>query len=190
MKGNRFNTYSEDQAFRAAKQYILDSDLCRKYAKGEYHTRQGGVGFEFGIVTKGYFKYTTQNSAGEEAVLNFAFENDFVVDFKSSLFGRPSEVSIIAGADSEVKYVPVDEIRELFVERDDESSASIYKSLYDLVYNRIIEVHRYSPKERYLSLVERFPQLFQTVTLRDVAAYLLITPTHLSRIRREIAEGK
>lgn len=190
MDVDRFNTYIDGTTFVNARQYILDNGLCCQFAKGDYLIRQGAVCNRFGVITKGYFKYTVMNSAGEESVVNFAFEDDFVVDFRNSLTPEPSEVSIIAGSECEIRYVHVSEIKKLFVEDCIESACSIYKSLYGLVYARILDLHRYSPKERYLMLVDRYPRLIQTVTLKDIAAYLLITPNHLSRLRREIAKGR
>ena len=52
------------------------------------------------------------NSAGEESVVNFAFEDDFVVDFRNALTPEPSEVSIIAGSECEIRYVHVSEIKK------------------------------------------------------------------------------
>jgi ribosomal protein L10 len=45
-------------------------------------------------------------------------------------------------------------------------------------------------KERYLSLVKEKPDLIQSVPLKQIATYLGITDTSLSRIRKEITNEK
>ena len=53
-------------------------------------------------------------------------------------------------------------------------------------YNRFLNLYGQSPKERYLALVAQCPEILQQVSLKELASYLQITPTHLSRIRKEI----
>ena len=45
-----------------------------------------------------------------------------------------------------------------------------------------------SPKERYLSLIKEHPDFFQKYSLKHISSYLGITPTQLSRIKKEIKE--
>ncbi len=47
-----------------------------------------------------------------------------------------------------------------------------------------------SAEERYLALVARRPELLDEVPLREIAAWLGITPVALSRIRRRVASKK
>lgn len=44
-----------------------------------------------------------------------------------------------------------------------------------------------SPKERYLNLLEREPELIQRIPLHQIASYLGMTPESLSRIRKRLA---
>lgn len=41
-----------------------------------------------------------------------------------------------------------------------------------------------APQQRYDELVSRHPDLFTLFSLKDIASYLNITPTHLSRLRK------
>lgn len=59
------------------------------------------------LVVSGYFKVTTLNDSGDEAVINFVFPGQFITDFHSSLHGETSQFSIIAGTDCEVLRVPL-----------------------------------------------------------------------------------
>lgn len=57
-------------------------------------------------------------------------------------------------------------------------------------HDRYLNLYRQSPKERYWELIRRCPNILQDITLKELASYLQITPTYLSRIRKEITFGK
>lgn len=58
-----------------------------------------------------------------------------------------------------------------------------------MVLMRLLNLYRKSPRQRYVELCEQYPQIVKTVTLKDLSSFLLITPNHLSRIRRELAKN-
>ena len=41
-------------------------------------------------------------------------------------------------------------------------------------------------RDRYKRVLREYPQLLQRIALKDLAAYLFLTPQSLSRIRAEI----
>ncbi len=94
----------------------------------------------------------------------------------------------LATMNSEEKSLLVSIFKDNFMQKDSVLSNTLYKSLYQIVYDRYLYLHRHSTKERYLALIQRFPKLLETVTLKDIASYLLITPNHLSRLRKEISQ--
>ena len=64
-----------------------------------------------------------------------------------------------------------------------------YKGLFNMAFMRLLNLYRKSPRQRYVELCEQYPQVVETVTLKDLSSFLLITPNHLSRIRRELAKN-
>lgn len=185
----QFNSYLMNLDLDALRTYFAEHGRLCKYEKEERFAQQGTVCRYIGLIVKGYFKYTTLNTKVEESVMNFAFENEFVADFNSSYSGNPSEVSIIAGMDSEIYVLPFSVFNDKFMHSDGEMPYSVYRSLYHIVYDRYLYLHRHPTQERYLELIRRYPRLLDTVSLKDIASYLLITPNHLSRIRKEISQG-
>ena len=187
-KMNKFNKYK----------YLVDltplSDYCRKhgrlcrYAKGEAFVQEGNVGKYFGSVETGYFKYTTITTEGNEAVVGFAFEDECVCDFNNSYRRIPSEVSIVAGCETTVWQVNFKEISNyidtIMVDLHDNISDALFRD----IYHRHLGIYRKSPTERYLELLSHHPDIFDIVTMREVASYLLVTPVYLSRIRKKLAK--
>lgn len=181
----QFNSYLDSCNLAAANDFFREKGIVCHYKKGERFVQQGTVARYAGLVMSGYFKLTTLNEAGDEAVVNFAFPGEIITDFHSSIHGRPSEKSTIAGTDCEVLRVPL----KSFMEFLSPSLSDAYKSLFNMVFIRTLDIYRKSPRSRYLALCEQYPQIVETVSLKDLASFLLITPNHLSRIRRELAKN-
>ena len=71
------------------------------------------------------------------------------------------------------------------------SDAELYRiiaetnlALFDTTYNRYIYQYTKSAQERYQELVEKHEDIFSIFSLKDIASFLNITPTHLSRLRK------
>lgn len=184
----KFNLYDQKIDFAAIKETCREKGTHTHYAKDEPFVHQGYVGKYLGVVESGYFKYVTLTSSGDEAVVGFAFEGEIVADYYNSFNGLPSEISIKAGSDAEVSQIRTAEARELFYSVYHDSLSSINGALFSEIYARYLELHRKTPTERYLDLIKLYPGLLATVSLRDIASYLLITPTYLSRIRKNLAK--
>ena len=152
--------------------------------EGERFVQQGTIARCAALIVSGYFKVTTLNESGDEAVINFAFPGQFITDFHSSLHGEPSQMSMIAGTDCEILRVPLITFKEFL----SPTLLDEYKSLFNMVFMRLLNLYRKSPRERYMELCVQYPHLVETVTLKDLSSFLLITPNHLSRIRRQLAK--
>ncbi len=182
----QFNIYDSMIDLSAIKDYCREKGRLCHYAKDEVFIQQGTVGKYLGVVESGYFKYTTLTSSGNDSVVGFAFEGEIVADFYASYQNRLSEVSIKAGEDSTVSQINIVETRNVFDKYFNHNLSTIYGTLFSEIYSRYLELHRKTPTERYVDLIAQYPQILDTVALRDIASYLLITPIYLSRIRRKL----
>lgn len=183
---SQFNSYIDFLDLTAATDFCREKGVPCLYKKGEHFVLQGTVTRYAALVVSGYFKVVTLNDSGNEAVINFAFPGQFITDFHSSLHGEPSQMSIIAGSDCEILRIPLKTFKEFL----SPSLLDEYKSLFNMIFMRLLNLYRKSPRQRYVALCEQYPQIVETVTLKDLSSFLLITPNHLSRIRRELAKNK
>ena len=181
----QFNSYIDFLDLSAATDYCRENGTLCHYNKGERFVQQGTIARYAALVVSGYFKVVTISDSGDEAVVNFAFPGQFITDFHSSLHGEPSQMSIIAGTDCEILRVPLKTFKAFL----SPSLLDEYKSLFNMVFMRLLNLYRKSPRQRYVELCEQYPQIVETVTLKDLSSFLLITPNHLSRIRRELAKN-
>lgn len=180
----QFNSYLDFLNLSAATDFCREKGQPCQYRKGERFVQQGTIARYAALVVSGYFKVVTLNDSGDETVVNFAFPGQFITDFHSSLHGETSQTSIIAGSDCEILRVPLKAFKEFL----SPSLVDEYRALFNMVFMRILNLYRKSPRQRYVELCEQYPQIVDTVTLKDLASFLLITPNHLSRIRRELSK--
>ncbi len=182
---SQFNSYIDFLDLTAATDFCREKGVPCLYKKGEHFVLQGTITRYAALVVSGYFKVVTLNDSGNEAVINFAFPDQFITDFHSSLHGEPSQMSIIAGADCEILRIPLKTFKEFL----SPSLLDEYKSLFNMIFMRLLNLYRKSPRQRYVALCEQYPTIIETVTLKDLSSFLLITPNHLSRIRRELTKN-
>ena len=110
---SQFNSYIDFLDLTAATDFCREEGIPCHYKKGEHFVQKGTIARYAALVVSGYFKVTTLNDSGDEAVINFAFPGQFITDFHSSLHGEPSQTSMIAGSDCEVLRIPLKPFKEL-----------------------------------------------------------------------------
>lgn len=183
-----FNTYINNIEVEFWKKLCVDSGELRKYAKGEEFVKAGTVGKYFGFVKSGRLKYVAHSTDGTEHVVGLEFAGEFVVDFPFSLYGCKSRVSIVAESDCEIYCVPVVEVKRLMDEDSRVKDVVMHstEAVFSTVYDRYVALHTQSPQQRYNDMIRRHPDLFTLFSLKDIASFLNITPTHLSRLRKNI----
>lgn len=183
---DNFNTYINHIEFDFWKKFCIEKGEFRLYSKGEEFVSFGTAGRYIGFVKTGTMKYVTFSADGTEHVIGLECAGEFVADFPFSLYGHKSRVSIIAESDCEIYCIPVALVKKLmdsddkFRERVMHSSEAIFATLYD----RYVELYTKSPQQRYNDLICRYPDLFALFSLKDIASFLNVTPTHLSRLRK------
>lgn len=183
----RFNSFLDNINLTEITEFFREKGCACHYRKEDIFIQQGTVARYAALLVSGYFKLATTNTAGDEAVVNFAFPGEIITDFHGSLYGEPSEMSVIAGADSDILKVPLKD----FIGVLSPNLLIEYRSLFKTVLLRYLKIYRKSPEQRYIELCDLYPNIVKTIALKDIASYLLITPNHLSRIRRKLAaEGK
>lgn len=185
---NLFNTYHNHIQLDKVRDYCLRNGERAVYARGEEFVTQGKIGKYLAFIESGLFTYTTRKSSGEEAVCGFAFGGEYITDFNNSWMRRPSQVSIIAVKESVVYRLTNEQVKTFADTEFPDFYLEATNALYQMVYGRYIDLYRFTPAERYAMLLENYPDLFKEVPLQDIASFLLISPTHLSRIRKNIVK--
>lgn len=181
-----FNLYTEYIDLTDVKNFCRDSGILCAYPKNTIFVEQGKIGRYLGLVHSGYLKYSTLTTIGEEAVVGFAFANELVADFYNSFNGMPSPVTIKAGTRTKIYQINISEAKSYMHVLFNHNISQISEALFRDIYHRLLELYRKTPTERYLDLINNNPDIFNIVSIRDIASYLNISPIYLSRIRKNL----
>ena len=147
--------------------------LCH-YKKGEYFVQQGDVIRYMGIVKEGYFKYVVTDSKGNEHITGLVLPGTFVGDYLSTTKKIPCMTSIVAATNVEVLVCDREIVYKIFNENR-ELHQLFSDSLFHNCYTEYLNTHRLSPKERYIALLKRCPDILQNISIKEIASYLNIT---------------
>ena len=167
---------------------VKEGKLCH-YKKGEYFLHRRETPKYFGFITSGAFKYTIIDTDGNEHITGLALCDNLAGDFYSSIRKESSLVALQAITDSDVWVCSTNLFRQILKENI-ELRCVMAEELFRQTHDRYLNLYRQSPKERYWELIRCCPNILQDITLKELASYLQITPTYLSRIRKEITFGK
>lgn len=186
--GENFNTYIEGIEPNFWRTLLMREGELRRYGKGEEFVTEGQPGQYFGYVKSGTLKYVVWASDGTERVIGLEFEGEFVADFPFSLYGMKARASIVAVSDCEIYCLPAERVKKM-TDTDPQIKDIVMHSteaIFATVYDRYVALYTLTPQERYNDLISRHPDLFTLFPLKDIASFLNITPTHLSRLRKSI----
>ncbi len=183
-----FNTYIENPAVDYLRELCLREGTLRRYERGEAFFSAGSVARYLGYIKSGTLKYVAYGDDGTEHVLGLEFAGEFVTDFPFSLRGQKARTSVIAESPCEIYCVSTAALADR-LESDPGFREIVMRgteAVFSTVYDRYVDLHCKTAQQRYNDLISGYPDLFSLFPLKDIASFLNITPTHLSRLRKNI----
>ena len=181
-----FNTYLEGIDSEFWSRLCREEGELRKYKRGEELVTINTVAKFLGLIKSGSAKYIAYTSDYDERIVGLETVDGFIASWPYCFHGIPSVVTIKANSELEIYSLPISKIKELAkINLDVERQiAQANEQLFYTAYERLLSLHTQSPKERYKALLEKCPKIFEIFDLKDIASFLIITPTHLSRLRK------
>ena len=162
------------------------------YRKGDQLEREGDPARWFAFVTEGCFKYVKYAMSDDKAHITwFSFESEFVCDYPTFLYGRPSQATIEAMVPSRVRRVTGQQLEQFFNQnmKTMKLRAMIGEHILSQFRSRYLDLHCTTPRERYEMLLQRCPGIMEFLDLQDIASFLNVHPNTVSKIRRDITFG-
>ena len=159
------------------------------YRKGDQLEREGDPARWFAFVTEGCFKYVTHGiSDDREHITWFSFQGEYVVDYPTFLYGRPSQTTIEAMMPSRVIRVTGQQLEQFFDQSKETMKlrAIIAEHILFQFRSRYLDLHCTTARERYEMLMQLCPGIVDHLALQDIASFLNVTPQTISKIRKEI----
>jgi CRP-like cAMP-binding protein len=158
----------------------------RRVKKNELILSQEKICDKIYFVVKGCLRlYYIINDV--EVTVWFSFENNSAIELSSFLSQLPSDYFIEAVEDSEILSLHKSDLTSLY--KNHPEMESVFRVFWENVIITLLErftaLQKYSAEERYLNLMSQSDYL-QRIPQKHLASYIGITPTSLSRIRKNI----
>jgi CRP-like cAMP-binding protein len=176
----------------AEQQYFVSLLKPKKLRRRQYHIQAGDPCRHEAYVVKGCLRQYYVDEAGQEHTVSFAVEDWWTSDMYGFITGNLSLTNIEAVEDSELLLIEKTDFNKLLEEIPQFERFFRIKLQRAFVAHqrRIIENMSLPADQRYLHFRSNYPSLEQRLPLKLIASYLGITPESLSRIRKQLAEGK
>ncbi len=186
---NYFNTISPIQecTWRIVKNIFSPHSL----KKGEYFIEGGEIARKVGFLKQGVIRAFYRNNDGDEYNKHFFTGNCMVGGYSSLVTHLPNTIYQQALTDCELLIGNFKEITDLLDAHQDLERLlrKIAEGYFVDKEKREVEIVLLEANKRYAIFQQEYPQLEQLIPQYHIASYLGITPTQLSRIRKQNSLG-
>ena len=164
---------------------------CIQIVKGEHFQMQGDPAKYMGYVDSGKFKYYKIDKEGNERSLWFNKTFPFIGDYHSFLKKTSAELNIQALDNHEIVLFNYEQLMELFdMNMDTQRFRATLAERSMFGWRSIaLALHFNTAEERYIELLNDYPEIEKEIPLKHIASTLGISPETLSRIRKKLDEN-
>ena len=162
-----------------------------EFSKNDYLVKEGAAANFYYFIESGFARSYVIDLDGNDITTKFFCATDIVIDWHSYFLKTKCRENIQAIAPCVVWKITFDNFMQLFhIEAFRDVGRTRLVNNYFELKNYSVSIIADPAKERYLNLLKTKPDIVQNVPLKQIATYLGITDTSLSRIRKEIADNK
>jgi CRP-like cAMP-binding protein len=165
---------------------FLNQAVTKTFKRQEILSRTNIVPNEIFFINKGLIRVLVTDKEGTEHTIHFALENQFIADYSNFIQGKPSIYSLQTLEETEVVILPRTAIEWGYKNMIEGQKMGRLIAEYYFIYqdDRIKNLYIRTPKQRYDSITNVFPNIHNRVPQHMIASYLGITPIHLSRLKK------
>ena len=160
--------------------------IYKKLRKKEMLLTPGQISNSLTFINDGSFRFYSETEQGA-LTLKFFTENQWVADLESFLKQKPSGNYIEASEDSNIASITLKDIHALM------DLHPSFRMLNGLMANltvptlHLASITTKNPDERYKELLLKHPDWINRFPQMEIASYLGMTPSTLSRVRARIS---
>ena len=170
---------------------ISEAHVEIEIKKGEFFLSKGEIAKSFLILDSGLMRSYLYNYEGNEITTHFFSEQEVVIDVLSLFKQTPSDGYIQALTDCCCWQIELERFEQFFHSIQAMSEwgrAWMSEQLFESKH-RAVEMITVNATTRYLKLIKEKPHVIRQAPLKQIASYLGVTDTSLSRIRKELSKG-
>jgi CRP-like cAMP-binding protein len=164
---------------------FLSPAITRIFKRQETVSRPNAIPNEIFFINRGIIRVLITDNSGTEHTIHFAMENQFIADYSSFIQQKPSMYSLQTLEETEVVVLPRAAIEWGYRNLTEGQKMGRLIAEFYFMYqdDRIKNMYARTPKERYDSITDVFPNIHNRVPQHMIASYLGVTPVHLSRLK-------
>ncbi|MET4141020.1 Crp/Fnr family transcriptional regulator [Pedobacter sp. UYP1] len=190
---NLISFFKNTNLVSAAAAVEIAAQFTRKnISKNQLQLTAGKICDEYLFLEKGYMRAFAHDTEGNEVTTSFYRQGQLIFEV-SSFFNRTrSQENIQALTDCEGWSINYEQLNNLFhtlPEFRDFGRSVLVKGFATLKIRTLAMITE-TAEERYEHLFATNPEIFQHAPLKNIASYLGITDTSLSRIRKELVKKR
>ena len=175
---------------RLKAEEIADHFILKEIPKNDFFLKEGRISDDYLFLEQGFMRAFAFDTEGNDITTNFYSDKQVVFEV-SSFFNRTiSKENIQALTDCQGWSVSYQQLNSLFhsLQEFREFGRHILVKGFAALKTRMLSTITETAEERYAALLKHNPEIFQHAPLKNIASYLGITDTSLSRIRKEFAK--
>lgn len=160
------------------------------FQKNEFILKQGETANEYYCLESGLVRAFVHDYKGNDITTQFFCNNEIVIEANSLFLRIPAKENIQALTKCKCWKITFEDFQHLFQnnrELVEWGRAWMSQQLF-LLKQHSVSMITDSATDRYLDLQKEKPQILKEAPIKDIASYLGITDTSLSRIRKEVAK--
>ena len=160
----------------------------QEYARGELLLKEGRVSDSFFVLTEGFMRSYVIDFDGNEVTTEFFAPVQPVFEVASFFNRIPSKENIEAVLPCKGWLINYEQLNNLFhfIPEFREFGRWVLVRGFTAFKLRTLAMITETAEQRYISLLQSHSEVFQYAPLKQIASYLGITDTSLSRIRKEM----
>jgi CRP-like cAMP-binding protein len=181
---SNYARFSEDEL-----ELITSRFKSKSVRKNQYLLKQGDICKDLVFVQKGCLRLYYVKEDIEVSVW-FAFPQSSAIEIYSFISEKPTDYFLQSIEDSEVFYLPKKELLKLYQTQPkmQEMMRTYWEDVILNLINRFTALQKDSAETRYLDLLNK-PAYLETIPQKYLASFIGVTPTSLSRIRKQIIKN-
>ena len=160
--------------------------------KNELLFAEGKICNEYHFLDDGFIRAYTFDLEGNDVTTAFYSSNQVVCEIFSFFKKVPSKENFQALTNCRTWYITFDELQAVFHSMPEfrEFGRTILVNAYAQLKLRMLSSLHETAEERYKNLLLSNPDIFQNAPLKNIASYLGITDSSLSRIRKDFTKAE
>ncbi len=182
------NTYMDKADYSPFREYCLKNGRLKEYKRKDYILQKGENANWLGYIQKGYVRYTCTDYKGNVHIVGYSFEEDFAVDYSSFLNQKKAILDVQIMEKARMYVITFEQFNE-FINCNFENQKlgrRMGEELFITMYDRLLDFYLYSPEERYIKLIKKYPFLKDKLPMKEIASFIGISGEALSRIKKRL----